>query len=132
MKRSARLLALGGALLLAAACASAPPGSVTPTLLSPGGALVRLCDPSEATSLPAIANQLEQLRASDTTPLQAAMATMLGDLQTIDVDTSSQPVRDTTVTAVESLQQVIADPATRGPAAAQAAAALRSMRAEIC
>jgi hypothetical protein len=136
MNRITFLSGLLMATVLTVSCQPAPGGGGgTP---APGGvdgdtARAALCDTGSQTSLANLATELEAMTdETDTTQITTAIGTTMADLQSAQLEGGQAVARDAAVTALGQLQTAISDPNTRGQAATQAAAALRTANTEIC
>jgi len=130
-----RIMLLSGILAaaLATGCSSVPGTGGSPGPVDGDAARTALCQSGSDTSLAGLATQLDGITDdSDTTQITTAIGTTMADLQSVQLDTGEAVVRDAAVTALGALQTAISDPTTRGQAAAQAAAALRTADTELC
>ena len=137
-------VALFAMAFLLAACAGTSTASLPaiPSVTVPSGAIPSLasaaadalCDASSPTSLTSIAGQLDTVTStSDTTTIEASLATLLASLQSADVSgLGAAPARDAAVIAVTQLQTTIKDPNARQAAATSAAASLRTAATSLC
>lgn len=134
MNRTLSGVLMGVAAVALAACTATPgtPGGGTP-LPGTDQARAALCDANNEASLANLATQLDGVtETTDTTELTTLIGTTMANLQSTQVDEGETIVRDAAVTALGQLQTALADPATRGAIATQAAGALRAAQTEIC
>jgi hypothetical protein len=129
IKRLGRLFGFAFAALIAIGCSSSGPSS---SAIDPSTAKAQLCNRADPTSLDAIASQLEQLRASDTSPISAVMATALANVQSLQGDPAVQTTKNAAATALQDLEKVIRDPSKREDAAKKTATALRTLDSQLC
>jgi hypothetical protein len=126
------------ALLLGACSTSSPAGSGSPSSAgAPTADLAKaardqLCNAEGGGSLSKVATQLDDLSKADTAQLQATLGTLLLNLQQLQVDDTTKPIRDAAGTAVLGLQNALNDPTKRQEAGTKAAAALRAVEVGIC
>jgi hypothetical protein len=134
-------LALGvAAAMLAMTACSGTAAPTVPVIASgavPTGlasaALTQLCTASGAGSLATIEGNLDSVGSTtDTSAVEAQLATLLTNLQQLQASGATTAARDAAVTSVQQLQTSIKDPATRQDAAKKAADALRAVGSALC
>ena len=125
-------------LVLSACSGNFPSGSGSSSSAAPTADLAKaahdqLCNPEGGGSLSKVADELDDLDANaDTAQLQATLGTLLLNLQQLNVEEATKPIRDAAGTAVLALQDALRDPSKREDAAANAAAALRALETAAC
>jgi len=134
MNRISTLVAVVALLVLAACTEAGPPTTAGEATGSPDTRPpdAQLCDVASPTSLPALANQLQQLRASDTRPISEALDVARANIEDLEVEDSAQESREAALGAIDDLQGVIDDRDAREEAASDAADAMLALQRDLC
>jgi len=125
------------AALVAVAC-SAGAGTGTPTTNPQVSAAVntaqqQLCDSTNQASLANLSTQLSTLDPNtDTTTLQANLGKAASNINSLTVSGGDQPLKDAALTAIQTVQAGLANPATVKQAATSAASALTALSNALC
>ena len=97
-------------------------------------AIDQLCDDQDPASLSMVAAELDKVDSSttDTSAIEARLATLKTNLDNAEVGATATPLRQAAVTAVTQLRTAIKDPNTREQSAKAAADTLRKLDDTAC